>query len=95
MSGRAIAREWHMSRRIVQRYLSSDDFPKRTSGTGLRPKGKGKLGRYRVYLRERWDAGEHSGTRLLRRATFPLQNTGNHAETTGQDEQRRTDALFA
>lgn len=36
MSGRAIARALHMSRRIVQRYLSSDGFPERAPGSGRR-----------------------------------------------------------
>jgi transposase len=65
MSGRAIARELHMSRRIVQRYLSSDGFPDRAPGSGRRAFGKSKLDPYLVYLRERWNAGEHSGSRLF------------------------------
>ena len=65
MSGRAIARELHMSRRIVQRYLSSDGFPERAPGSGQRAFGKSKLDPYLVYLRERWNAGEHSGSRLF------------------------------
>src|SRR5437773_5638538 len=43
MSERAIARELHMSRRIVQRYLSSDGFPERAPGSGRRTFGKSKL----------------------------------------------------
>ena len=65
MSGRAIARELHMSRRIVQRYLSSDGFPERAPGSGRRAFGKSKLDPYRVYLRERWNAGSHSGSLLF------------------------------
>jgi len=65
MSGRAIARELHMSRRIVQRYLSAEAFPERAPGSGIRPRGKSKLDPYRGYLRERWNAGEHSGSRLF------------------------------
>jgi transposase len=65
MSGRASARELHMSRRIVQRYLSSDGFPERAPGSGQRAFGKSKLDPYRMYLRERWNAGEHSGSRLF------------------------------
>jgi transposase len=65
MSGRAIARELHMSRRIVQRYLASDGFPERAPGSGRRAFGKSKLDPYLVYLRERWNAGEHSGSRLF------------------------------
>lgn len=65
MSGRAIARELHMSRRIVQRYLSSDDFPERAPGSGRRLMGQSKLDPYLVYLRERWNAGSYSGSRLF------------------------------
>ena len=65
MGQRAIAREMHMSRRIVHRYLSAEGFPERAPGTGVRPKGKSKLDAYLVYLRERWGAGEHSGSRLF------------------------------
>jgi transposase len=61
---RAIARELHMSRRIVQRYLSSDGFPERAPGSGLRVKGSSKLDPYVGYLRQRWEAGEHAGSRL-------------------------------
>ena len=60
MGQRAIAREMHMSRRIVQRYLSAEGFPERAPGSGVRPKGKSKLDAYLAYLRERWSAGEHS-----------------------------------
>src|SRR5260221_1070950 len=65
MSGRAIARALHMSRRIVQRYLSSDVFPERAPGSGRRAFGKSKLDPYLVYLRERWNEGSHSGSRLF------------------------------
>jgi transposase len=64
MAQRAIARQLQMSRRIVQRYLSSDGFPERAPGTGLRAKGSSKLDPYVGYLRQRWNAGEHSGSRL-------------------------------
>ena len=62
---RAIARELHMSRRIVQRYLSSDGFPERAPGSGQRAWGKSKLDPYLGYLRQRWHAGEHAGSRLF------------------------------
>jgi len=65
MGQRAIARELQMSRRIVQRYLSSEGFPERAPGSGLRPRSKSKLDLYLVYLRERWNAGEHSGSHLF------------------------------
>jgi transposase len=62
---RAIARALRMSRRTVQRYLSAEAFPERAPGSGIRPKGKSKLDAYLTYLRERWNAGEHSGSRLF------------------------------
>src|SRR5207247_8121781 len=65
MGQRAIARELQMSRRIVQRFLTSDSFPERAPGSGLRAPGKSKLDPYLAYLRERWSAGAHSGSRLF------------------------------
>jgi transposase len=66
MGQRAIAREMRMSRRIVQRYLSAEAFPERAPGSGVRPRGKSKLAPYLAYLRERWNAGEHTGSHLFR-----------------------------
>jgi transposase len=63
---RAIAREMHMSRRIVHRYLSAEAFPERAPGSGVRPRGKSKLDPYLAYLRERWNAGEHTSSHLFR-----------------------------
>jgi transposase len=65
MGQRAIAREMHISRRIVRRYLSAESFPERAPGSGLRPKSQSKLAPYLVYLRERWNAGMHNGSRLF------------------------------
>jgi transposase len=65
MGQRAIARELQMSRRIVQRYLSSDGFPERAPGSGLQAPGKSKLDPYLGYLRQRWNAGEHTSSRLF------------------------------
>jgi transposase len=65
MGQRAIARELHMSRQIVHRFIASDTFPERASGSGLRPKGKSKLDPYLSYLRKRWDAGTHKGSLLF------------------------------
>ena len=65
MGQRAIARELQMSRRIVKRYLSSDGFPERAHGSGLRAKGSSKLDPYLGYLHQRWNAGEHAGSRLF------------------------------
>jgi len=61
----AIARELQMNRRIIQRYLSSDSFPERAPGSGLRAPGRSKLDSYVEYLRQRWNAGEHVGSRLF------------------------------
>ncbi len=66
MGQRAIAREMQMSRRIVRRFLTSETFPERASGSGRRPKSKSKLDPYLAYLRERWNAGEHRGSHLFR-----------------------------
>jgi transposase len=66
MGQRAIAREMHMSRPIVRRFLTSETFPERASGSGRRPKSKRKLDPYLAYLRERWNAGEHTGSHLFR-----------------------------
>lgn len=62
---RAIARELQMSRRIVQRFLTAETFPERAPGSGQRAFGRSKLAPYLGYLRERWSAGEHSGSRLF------------------------------
>src|SRR2546421_5728195 len=66
MGQRAIGRSMHMSRRIVRRFLTSETFPERASGSGHRPKGKGKLAPYLAYLHERWNAGEQTGSHLFR-----------------------------
>jgi len=66
MGQRAIAREMHMSRRIIHRYLSAEVFPERAPGSGVRPRGKSKLDPHLAYLRERWNAGEHRGSHLFR-----------------------------
>ena len=66
MGQRAIGRSMQMSRRIVRRFLTSDTFPERASGSGWRPKSKSKLDPYLAFLRERWNAGEHTGSHLFR-----------------------------
>src|SRR5438105_1865605 len=66
MGQRAIAREMHMSRRIVQRFLTSETFPERASGSGRRPESKSKLAPYLAYLHERWNAGEQTSSHLFR-----------------------------
>ena len=66
MGQRAIARQMHMSRRIVRRFLTWETFPERAAGSGRRPTSKGKLAPYLAYLHERWNAGEHTGSHLFR-----------------------------
>lgn len=66
MGQRAIARELQMSRRIVHRFLTSEAFPERAPGSGIRPRGKSKLDPHLAYLRERWSAGVHSSSHLFR-----------------------------
>jgi transposase len=66
MGQRAIAREMHMSRRLVRRFLTWETFPERAAGSGRRPKSKGKLAPYLAYLHERWNAGEHTGSHRFR-----------------------------
>jgi transposase len=63
---RAIAREIHMSRRIVHRYLSAEIFPERAPGSGVRSRGRSKLAPHLAYLQERWNAGEHICSHLFR-----------------------------
>jgi transposase len=65
MSGRAIARELQMSRRILQRYLAAEAFPERAPGSGRRPRGQSKLDPHLAYLQDRWRAGEHSSSHLF------------------------------
>jgi len=66
MGQRAIGRSLHMSRRIVRRFLTWETFPERASGSGRRPKGKGKLAPYLAYLLERWNTGEQTSSHLFR-----------------------------
>src|SRR5438067_1169466 len=66
MGQRAIGRALHMSRRIVHRFLTSETFPERASGSGQPPKSKSKLAPYLAYLHERWNAGEQTGSHLFR-----------------------------
>jgi transposase len=65
MGQRAIARQMHMSRGIVRRFLTVETFPERAAGSGHRPKGTGKLDPYLAYLLERWNAGEHTSAPLF------------------------------
>lgn len=66
LSQRAIARQLHLSRNTVQRYISSPGFPERAQGTGLRNTRSSKLDPYLPFLRDQWDAGNHNGACLFR-----------------------------
>jgi transposase len=61
---RAIARQLHLSRKVVHRCVTAEAFPERASGTG--EGRKSKLTPYLPYLRERWDSGMHNGSLLFR-----------------------------
>jgi transposase len=62
---RAIARELHMSRNTVQRFISSPGFPERAEGSARRASRKSKLDPYLPYLRAQWDAGIHNHSQLF------------------------------
>jgi transposase len=62
--GRAIiqiARELHISRQTVRKYMASEVFPEMPA----RPPQQSILDPYLVELQERWDAGEHNNRHLL------------------------------
>jgi transposase len=58
----AIARAQQLDRKTVRAWLQGGRFPERAP----RPPIPGKLQRYRAYLQERWNAGCHNGSALLR-----------------------------
>jgi hypothetical protein len=62
--GRAIiqiARELHISRQTVRKYMASESFPELARSAHQRS----ILDPYVAYLQERWDAGEHDNRQLL------------------------------
>lgn len=59
LSKRHIARQLHMSRTTVIRYLHTDAFPERAQSRRV-----SLLGPYVAYLQKRWDAGYHHGVHL-------------------------------
>ena len=61
-SQRAIARQLHVSRKVVQRSVRAGTFPERVP-TGRR---QSKLTPYLPYLRRRWEQGCHNGRQLAR-----------------------------
>lgn len=66
VSQREIAKTLHLSRNTVRRYVNADDFPERRAGAGRWVKGGRKLDPYLPYLREQWDAGNHTCSHLFR-----------------------------
>jgi transposase len=62
---RAIARQLRMSRKTVQRSISSPGFPERAESVFRRTARKSKLDPFLPYLREQWDAGIHNCSRLF------------------------------
>ncbi len=65
VSQRAIARQLHLSRNTVERYISSPGFPERAQGSGLRNTRTSKLDPFLPFLRDQWDAGLHNGAHLF------------------------------
>jgi transposase len=59
---RTIARELHMNRQTVRRFLLAESFPERAP----RPAVPSKLDPYTPYLEERWSMGETNGRQLWR-----------------------------
>jgi transposase len=64
-SQREISRQLHLSRNTVQRYISAPGFPERAEGSGRRRSGTSKLDPYLPFLREQWDAGNHTCAHLF------------------------------
>ena len=62
LSQRAIARQLHVSRKVVHRSVRAGTFPERAP-TGKR---QSKLAPYLPYLRKRWEQGCHNGLQLAR-----------------------------
>ena len=59
-SKRAIARQLHIARNTVRRYISCQSIPSHRSGAGR----KSLVVPFAGYLKKRWQAGEHNGFRL-------------------------------
>src|SRR5262249_40790500 len=56
-----IARELHISRQTVRKYMASESFPEVAHSAHQRS----ILDPYVAYLQERWDAGQHDNRQLL------------------------------
>jgi transposase len=63
---REIARQLHLSRNTVRRYISSPGFPERAQGAKRWNARTSKLEPYLRYVREQWEAGNHNSTHLFR-----------------------------
>ena len=61
LSQRAIARQLHLSRGCVHRYVTATSFPERA----LPGKRGSQLDPYLPYLRNRWEQGCHNGRQLM------------------------------
>ena len=68
LSQRAIARQLHLSRGCVHRYVTAERFPERA----LPGKRRSLLDPYLPYLRQRWEQGCHNGRQL----TFEIEAQG-------------------
>ncbi len=62
---RAIARELHISRNTVHKYVSSPALPERVEARARHPKRKSKLDPHLPYLREQWEAGIDNSSQLF------------------------------
>jgi transposase len=62
---RAIARQLHISRNTVHKYVSSPALPERVEARARHPKRKSKLDPYLPYLREQWEAGIDNSSHLF------------------------------
>ncbi len=62
VSQRAIARQLHVSRKVVHHSVTAGSFPERATSS----RRGSKLDRYLPYLRKRWEQGCHHGLQLVR-----------------------------
>jgi transposase len=62
LSERTIARQLHVSRQLVHRFVTAGSFPERVASS----RRQSKLDPYLPYLRQRWEQGFHNGLQLAR-----------------------------
>jgi transposase len=62
LSQRAIARQLHISRKVVHHSVTAGSFPERAASS----RHGSKLDRYLPYLRQCWEQGCHNGLQLVR-----------------------------